>query len=94
MRLDITNGDNDEIPENMEDHERDQPEDMEEEDIDDEELTEDEAAEFSILNQQLDQLDQALDAIDQKNDSIHSKLLELLEENRQARKEIAENSEK
>ena len=43
-----------------------------------EELNEDEAAEFSLLNRQLDQLDQALDAIEEKNDDIHSKLRELL----------------
>ena len=42
------------------------------------ELNEDEAAEFSLLNRQLDQLDQALDAIEEKNDDIHSKLRELL----------------
>jgi len=58
------------------------------------ELNEDEAAEFSLLNRQLDQLDQALDAIEEKNDDIHSKLKELLEESKQARKEIeAENNE-
>ena len=59
-----------------------------------EELDADEAAEFSLLNRQLDQLDQALDVIEQKNDDIHSKLRELLEESRQARREIeAENNE-
>ena len=42
------------------------------------ELNEDEAAEFSLLNRQLDQLDQALDAIEERNDDIHSKLRELL----------------
>merc|ERR1712241_687838 len=62
---------------------------MEEDDMDaEEEMTEDEAAEFSLLNQQLDQLDQALDAIEQKNDSIHSQLRELLQESKQARLEI------
>ena len=60
---------------------------------DDEELTEEEAAEFSILNQQLDQLDQALDAIEQKNDSINSKLRELLEESKKARLEMEEAKE-
>merc|ERR1712241_1220173 len=53
-----------------------------------EEMTEDEMAEFSLLNRQLDQLDQALDAIEEKNDDIHSKLRELLEESRQARKDM------
>ena len=52
------------------------------------ELNEDEAAEFSLLNRQLDQLDQALDAIEEKNDDIHSKLRELL--GREAR--MMENS--
>jgi len=60
---------------------------------DDEELTEEEAEEFSILNQQLDQLDQALDAMEQKNDSIHSQLRELLEESKKARLEMAEAKE-
>jgi len=55
---------------------------------------EDEAAEFSLLNQQLDQLDQALDAIEQKNDSIHSQLRELLQESKQARLELEAESEK
>ena len=69
---------------------------MEEDDMDaeEEELTEDEAAEFSLLNQQLDQLDQALDAIEQKNDSIHSQLRELLQESKQARLELEAEAEK
>ena len=67
---------------------------MQEGEGEEEELDEDEAAEFSLLNRQLDQLDQALDVIEQKNDDIHSKLRELLEESRQARREIeAENNE-
>ena len=69
---------------------------MEEDDMDaeEEEMTEDEAAEFSLLNQQLDQLDQALDAIEQKNDSIHSQLRELLQESKQARLEIEAEAKK
>merc|ERR1712011_78372 len=73
------------------------PEEVEDEGMhqgEEDELNEDEAAEFSLLNRQLDQLDQALDAIEEKNDDIHSKLKELLEESKQARKEIeAENNE-
>ena len=69
---------------------------MEEDDMDaeEEEMTEDEAAEFSLLNQQLDQLDQALDAIEQKNDSIHSQLRELLQESKQARLELEADAKK
>ena len=69
---------------------------MEEDDMDaeEEEMTEDEAAEFSLLNQQLDQLDQALDAIEQKNDSIHTQLRELLQESKQARLELEEEAKK
>jgi len=82
MKLDQENDPvEDELPEH--------PEGMEDDMDDDEEMTEDEAAEFSLLNQQLDQLDQALDAIEQKNDSIHSQLKELLEESKKARLEAA-----
>ena len=79
----------------IEDMEDDSIQDRDGDNVEEEELNEDEAAEFSILNRQLDQLDEALDAIEQKNDDIHSKLRELLEESKQARKEIeAENNER
>ena len=58
--------------------ERMEDEALEQGEGEEEELNEDEAAEFSLLNRQLDQLDQALDAIEEKNDDIHSKLRELL----------------
>ena len=79
MRLDL---DNDPIEEELPGGER-----MDEDDLE-EELTEEEAAEFSLLNQQLDQLDKALDAMEQKNDSIHDQLRELLEDSKQARLEL------
>ena len=79
MRRDL---DNDPIEEELPGGER-----MEEDDLE-EELTEEEAAEFSLLNQQLDQLDKALDAMEQKNDSIHDQLRELLEDSKQARLEL------
>ena len=58
--------------------ERMEDEALEQGEGEEEELNEDEAAEFSLLNRQLDQLDQALDAIEERNDDIHSKLRELL----------------
>ena len=64
------------------------PEGEEMDDLDEEEMTEDEAAEFSLLNQQLDQLDKALDAMEQKNDSIHDQLRDLLEDSKKARLEL------
>ena len=70
----------------MEEEELPEGEGMEEEDMD--ELTEDEAAEFSLLNEQLDQLDKALDAMEQKNDDIHNQLRDLLEDSKQARLEL------
>ena len=71
----------------MEEEELPEGEGMED-DMDEEELTEDEAAEFSVLNQQLDQLDKALDAMEQKNDAIHNQLRDLLEDSKKARLEV------
>ena len=62
----------------MDAEERMEDEALEQGEGEEDELNEDEAAEFSLLNRQLDQLDQALDAIEEKNDDIHSKLRELL----------------
>ena len=72
----------------MEEEELPEGAEMEEDDLDEEELTEDEAAEFSLLNEQLDQLDKALDAMEQKNDDIHNQLRDLLEDSKQARLEL------
>merc|ERR1712218_441045 len=94
MKQDIENNPMEEEPEPpIEAQEEMEDEGIHEGDVEEEELNEDEAAEFSLLNRQLDQLDQALDAIEEKNDDIHTKLRELLEESKQARKEIeAENN--
>ena len=62
----------------MDAEERMEDEALEQGEGEEDELNEDEAAEFSLLNRQLDQLDQALDAIEERNDDIHSKLRELL----------------
>ncbi|KAK6619263.1 hypothetical protein RUM44_003645 [Polyplax serrata] len=54
--------------------------DQGEDEVDDEEL--------NSINNQLDQLDSALDQLEQKNDDIHAQLVQLLESNRQARKQF------
>jgi len=46
--------------------------------------------EFYMINKQLDDLSSALDDIEQKNDNIHAQLLQLLEDNREMRKQIQE----
>ncbi|XP_076247121.1 uncharacterized protein LOC143187058 [Calliopsis andreniformis] len=47
-------------------------------------------AEFEALNAQLDQLNSVLDNLEQKNDDIHAKLIELLQSNREARRQFQE----
>ncbi|GJQ84568.1 hypothetical protein Trydic_g232 [Trypoxylus dichotomus] len=49
--------------------------------------------EFNAINNQLDALNSALDDIEQKNDDIHAQLLQLLESNRQMRKQMQETNE-
>lgn len=49
--------------------------------------------EFNAINNQLDALNSALDDIEQKNDDIHAQLLQLLQSNREMRKQIQETNE-
>lgn len=49
--------------------------------------------EFNAINNQLDALNSALDDIEQKNDDIHAQLLQLLEANREVRKQIQETNQ-
>ncbi|KAB0797986.1 hypothetical protein PPYR_08979 [Photinus pyralis] len=65
-------------------------EDLELEEDEEEELT---AAELLALNHELDALNLALDEMESKRESIHTQLLELLESNRDIRKEIQEQKE-
>jgi len=60
----------------------DQAEDPNEEDMDPEE--------FQRLDNQLDALFTALDDIESKNDNIHAQLLDLLQANREVRKQLME----
>lgn len=45
-------------------------------------------SEINSLNIQLDQLNNALDKLEQKNNDLHAQLVELLEENKQAREQF------
>lgn len=65
-------------------------EDLEIEEDEEEELT---TAELLALNHELDALNLALDVMESKRESIHTQLLELLESNRDIRKEIQEQKE-
>lgn len=47
-------------------------------------------AEFAAINDQLDQLHSALDNLERKNDDIRAELVELLQSNREARKQFQE----
>lgn len=51
-------------------------------------------SEFEALNSQMDQLNSALDVLEEQNDIIHAKLMDLLESNREARKQFKEEQEK
>ncbi|KZC05064.1 UPF0184 protein C9orf16 [Dufourea novaeangliae] len=46
--------------------------------------------EFEALNAQLDQLNSVLDNLEQKNDVIHAELIELLQSNKEARRQFQE----
>lgn len=47
-------------------------------------------AEFEAINAQLDQLNSVLDNLEQKNDDIRAELIQLLQSNREARKQFQE----
>ncbi|KAF3429059.1 hypothetical protein E2986_12408 [Frieseomelitta varia] len=47
-------------------------------------------AEFEAINAQLDQLNSVLDNLEQKNDDIRTELIQLLQSNREARKQFQE----
>ncbi|RZC38426.1 UPF0184 domain containing protein [Asbolus verrucosus] len=49
-------------------------------------------SEGKMLDNQLDALNSALDDIEQKNDNIHAQLLQLLQSNREIRKQIQESN--
>lgn len=46
--------------------------------------------EFEAINAQLDQLNSVLDNLEQKNDDIRAELIQLLQSNREARKQFQE----
>jgi len=46
---------------------------------------------FKALEDQLDHLQTALDHLERKNDDIHAELIELLQSNREARKQFQES---
>jgi vacuolar-type H+-ATPase subunit D/Vma8 len=48
---------------------------------------------YSALNKQLDDLNSALDILEQKNDNITVQLLELLQNSREVRKNLADERE-
>ncbi|XP_076662182.1 bublin coiled-coil protein-like [Halictus rubicundus] len=47
-------------------------------------------AEFEAINAQLDLLNSVLDNLEQKNDVIHAELIDLLQSNKEARKQFQE----
>lgn len=47
--------------------------------------------EYEALNIQLDQLNSALDFLESKNDNIHAELVQLLESNKETRKQIQQS---
>ncbi|XP_076280721.1 uncharacterized protein LOC143209237 [Lasioglossum baleicum] len=47
-------------------------------------------AEFDAINAQLDLLNSVLDNLEQKNDVIHAELIDLLQSNKEARKQFQE----
>nr|XP_055054275.1 UPF0184 protein C9orf16 homolog [Misgurnus anguillicaudatus] len=57
--------------------------------IDDEDEFNDE--EYAAVNSMLDQINSYLDGIEERNDALNGKLHELLESNRQARREFREH---
>ncbi|KPP67759.1 UPF0184 protein C9orf16-like [Scleropages formosus] len=56
-------------------------------DVDEDELNEEE---YAAINSMLDQISSCLDDLEERNDVLNGKLHELLESNRQARKEFRE----
>ncbi|XP_076181812.1 bublin coiled-coil protein-like [Ptiloglossa arizonensis] len=49
--------------------------------------------EFEAINAQLDQLNSVLDNLEHKNDVIHAELIELLQSNRETRKQFQESQD-
>ncbi|XP_004713337.1 bublin coiled-coil protein [Echinops telfairi] len=45
-------------------------------------------AEYAAINSMLDQINSCLDHLEEKNDHLHARLQELLESNRQTRREF------
>lgn len=48
---------------------------------------------IKALEDELDHLQSALDHLERKNDNIHAELIELLQSNREARKQLQESRE-
>ncbi|KAL4609413.1 hypothetical protein GN956_G23811 [Arapaima gigas] len=58
-----------------------------EDDVDEDEFNEEE---YAAINSMLDQISSCLDDLEERNDALNGKLHELLESNRQTRKEFRE----